>query len=126
MSDPIPFDEIRRWMFEAALPLLANAGVGPHGFYEALDFEARPIMLDFKRTRVTGRQTYAFAHAAELGWKQGLALSQQGAELLNRIYQGPDEGWPRRLTPDNRLLDATPDLYDLAFVLFAYAWRYRV
>jgi N-acylglucosamine 2-epimerase/mannose-6-phosphate isomerase len=125
MKRQIPFDEIRRWMFDSALPLWADAGVGSHGFHEALDFHARPVILDFKRTRVTARQTYVFAHAAILGWSPGVALSQLGAELLDKIYRGPEKGWPRRLTPENTTLDPTPDLYDLAFVLFAYAWRFR-
>src|SRR5262249_11892631 len=31
----------------------------------------------------------------------------------------------RKLTRDGAVLDATPDLYDLAFVLFAFAWHAR-
>jgi N-acylglucosamine 2-epimerase/mannose-6-phosphate isomerase len=123
----IPFDEIRSWTFDKALPLWAEAGVDPRGgFHEVLDFQGRPAPSDFKRTRVACRQTYVFSHAAELGWAPGLDLSRRGAEFLTQIYQGPDEGWPRKLTPDHKPLDKTPDLYDLAFVLFAFAWRFRV
>ena len=39
-------------------------------------------------------------------------------------WLGPDCGWARRLTA-GAALDPTPDLYDLAFVLFALAWRYK-
>ena len=113
-------------MFDKALPLWADVGVDPRGgFVEVLDFEARPAPSPFKRTRVTGRQTYVFAHAAQLGWKPGLELSRLGAEFLTSTYRGSNEGWPRSLRPDNAPLDKTPDLYDLAFVLFAYAWRFR-
>ena len=122
----IPFSEIRSWMFDHALPLWANNGVDPlGGFIEALDFEGQPAPLPFKRTRVACRQTYVFAHAAELGWAPGLELSRRGAEFLESVRLGPREGWPRRLAPDNTALDTTPDLYDLAFVLFAFAWRFR-
>lgn len=123
----IPFDEIRRWMFEHALPLWADAGIdrAAGGFHETLDFTARPEASSFRRTRVACRQTYVFSHAATLGWARGEDVSRLGADFLRRIYQGPDKGWPRRLSADNQVLDATPDLYDLAFVLFAFGWRYR-
>lgn len=127
LMSAIPFEEIRRWMFDAALPLWAERGVDRihGGFHEELDFTARPTEASFKRTRVAARQTYVFAHAAILGWAPGLELSRLGADFLDQIYLGPDGGWPRRLTRANDMLDATPDLYDLAFVLFAYAWRHR-
>jgi N-acylglucosamine 2-epimerase/mannose-6-phosphate isomerase len=122
----IPFDEIRSWMFDKALPFWAEAGMDSRGgFVEAVDFKGRPAPLPFKRTRVACRQTYVFAHAAELGWAPGLEISRRGAEFIESLRLGPSEGWPRRLSPDNTALDATPDLYDLAFVLFAFAWRFR-
>ena len=126
MTQPIPFEEIRAWMFDKALPFWARTGIDPSGgFHETLDFRGQPARSPFKRTRVACRQTYVFSHAAELGWTDGLELSRKGSEFLSQIHLGPDEGWPRRLTPDNKPLDRTPDLYDLAFVLFAYAWRFR-
>jgi len=127
MSQAIPFAEIRSWMFDAALPLWASAGVDRKGgaFVEKLDFAARPLSPGFRRTRVAGRQTYVFSHAAMLGWAPGLELSAFGAGILDRLYLGPEKGWPRTISETNAVLDATPDLYDLAFTLFAYAWRHR-
>lgn len=127
MSHKIPFDEIRRWMFDAALPLWSKAGVDrvSGGFVEKLDYQARPLSPGFRRTRVAGRQTYVFSHAAVLGWAPGLELSAYGANLLDRLYRGPDDGWPRTVDESNAVRDGTPDMYDLAFVLFAYAWRHR-
>ncbi|MGE0044817.1 MAG: AGE family epimerase/isomerase [Hyphomonadaceae bacterium] len=117
----IPFDDIRAWLFEAALPLWAEKGVDPAGgFYEALDFEGRPVEPGFRRTRVVARQTYVFAHAGRLGWAPGVEISEKGAAHLDALYLGPDRGWPRTNKDD------TPDLYDLAFTLFAYAWRHRI
>jgi N-acylglucosamine 2-epimerase/mannose-6-phosphate isomerase len=119
-------DEVRAWLFEAALPLWGGVGVdrAGGGFVEELDLDGRPRELDYKRTRVTCRQIYVFSHAALMGWSDGAALSDHGYAFLRRAAL--DEGWARRLTPDGRLLDATIDLYDQAFVLFALAWRRKL
>lgn len=124
----IPFAEIRAWMFEAALPLWASVGVDHQrgGFVEELTLDGKPADTPYKRTRVACRQVYVFSHAALLGWKEGEAVAAMGADYLaNKAFLGFDKGWARRLTPDGAILDATPDLYDIAFVLFAFAWRYR-
>ncbi len=127
MSSEIPFDEIRRWTFDAALPLWAEAGydLQSRRFVEKLDYSGEPIDAVAYRTRVTGRQTYVFSHAAILGWEQGEVLSAEGARQLDELYLGPDKGWPRTTDRNGAVLDGTPDLYDLAFVLFGYAWRHK-
>ena len=127
MSTVIPFDEIRRWMFDVALPLWAESGydLQSRRFVEKLDYSGEPIDTGFHRTRVIGRQTYVFSHAAILGWEQGKDLSAEGARQLDELYLGPEKGWPRTTDGNGNVLDATPDLYDLAFVLFGYAWRHK-
>jgi len=115
-------------MFDAALPLWGTAGVdrARGGFFEELDLSGRPTAVPFKRTRAMCRQVYVFSHAAMLGWAPGADLSAMGYEyLVAKAWLGPDRGWARRLTADGEVLDATPDLYDLAFVLFALAWRFK-
>jgi N-acylglucosamine 2-epimerase/mannose-6-phosphate isomerase len=126
---PIPFADIRTWMFDAALPLWGTAGVdrARGGFFEELDLSGRPTRVDFKRTRAMCRQVYVFSHAALLGWTPGAELSAMGCEyLVAKAWLGPDRGWARRLTANGDVLDPTPDLYDLAFVLFALMWRYKL
>jgi N-acylglucosamine 2-epimerase/mannose-6-phosphate isomerase len=67
-----------------------------------------------------------FSHAALMGWRAGESLAEVGiAHLTERSWMGPDKGFARLTTRDGRVLDKTPDLYDLAFVLFAFAWRHR-
>jgi N-acylglucosamine 2-epimerase/mannose-6-phosphate isomerase len=124
----IPFAEVRSWMFDAALPFWGDAGVDRRrgGFFEELDLDGRPTAVAFKRTRATCRQVYVFSHASLLGWTPGAALASMGyAYLTEKAWLGPDKGWARRLTADGAVLDPTPDLYDLAFVLFALAWRFK-
>ncbi|WP_373003064.1 AGE family epimerase/isomerase [Hyphomonas sp.] len=127
MTVSIPFDEIRHWMFEIALPLWADAGFDRKTGYfaEKLDHHGRAIDTQFHRTRVIGRQTYVFAHASMLGWAPGLELSAAGARQMEAIYQGPKRGWPRTVSGDGTIIDGTPDLYDLAFALFGFAWHHR-
>ncbi len=125
----IPFAEIRAWMFDAALPFWAKAGVdrAHGGFVEELTLDGQPANVAFKRTRVACRQVYVFSHAALLGWGEGAALSKWGYDfLVAKAWLGPGRGWARRVTREGAMLDPTPDLYDLAFVLFALAWRYKL
>ena len=119
---------IRSWLFETALPLWAERGVDREngGFVERLTLNGADAEIAFKRTRVTARQVYVFSHAATLGWERGNELASHGVDcLMQRAWQGPDKGFARTLTRTGELLDATPDLYDHAFVLFAFALRHR-
>lgn len=123
----IPFAALRDWIFRDALPFWAAHGVdhADGGFFEELAFDGTPTDCAFKRVRVMCRQTFVFSHAALLGWKPGAELSRLGYEFLVEKARLPDGGWARRLARDGSVLDATPDLYDMAFVIHAMAWRYR-
>jgi mannose/cellobiose epimerase-like protein (N-acyl-D-glucosamine 2-epimerase family) len=129
MKDQVPVAEIRSWLFDSALPFWGSAGLDRQfgGFLEEVDSLGKPTDCAFKRVRVICRQVYVFSHAAQLGWRPGVELSNLGyAYLLERAWLGAERGWARRLTRQGEVLDPTPDLYDLAFVLFALAWRYRL
>lgn len=125
---PVPFEAARAWMFEAALPFWAERGVDriDGGFYEELDHEGRPTACDFKRVRVMCRQIYVFSHGALLGWKQGADISEWGYKYLVTQARLREGGWARKLSRRGAVVDATIDLYELAFVIFAMSWRYRV
>jgi N-acylglucosamine 2-epimerase/mannose-6-phosphate isomerase len=127
MTSVIPFEEIRRWTFDVALPIWGDAGFDMQSgrFVEKLDYSGKPIDTGFHRMRVIGRQTYVFSHAAVLGWEPGLAFSAEGGRQLDEAYLGPDKGWPRTIDREGAVRDGTVDLYDLAFVLFGYAWRHK-
>jgi len=120
--------EIERWMFDAALPFWAEAGVDRQfgGFIETLDFAGKDAGAPFKRVRVACRQIYVFSHAAVLGRPDYLPLADLGLDfLLERAWMADAGGFARRLTREGAVLDPTIDLYDHAFVVFALAWRAR-
>lgn len=124
----IPFDAVRAWVFQDALPFWAAHGIDRvhGGFLEEVGLDGGPTACSFKRVRVICRQTYAFAQAAHLGWAEGDALSRLGVDYLKAHASLPDGGWAKTLTREGGILDPTPDLYEFSFVIFAMAWRYRV
>lgn len=114
-------------MFDAALPFWAGPGVDREhgGFVEAFDLAGNP-RTDFKRVRVVCRQIYVFSHASMMGFGEGAALSEHGYRfLVDHAWLGESGGWARKLDRAGGVIDPTPDLYDIAFVLFALAWRAR-
>lgn len=134
--DVIP--RIRAWLFDAALPVWMHAGMDrAHGGpLESLDIFGRgPSGAVFKRSRVCARQIYVMSHASLLlaqvpGREEQAKAAREAALELFAYYQrvmwrGPQDGWLRRSTQDGAPLDATPDLYDYAFALFALGWFYR-
>jgi N-acylglucosamine 2-epimerase/mannose-6-phosphate isomerase len=115
-------------MFEAALPWWAESGLdrARGGYVEQMTMQGRDAGVPFKRTRVTARQIYVFSHAYLLGFQPGAGLARHGIDfLVSKTWSGPERGFARRLTREGGALDPTPDLYDLAFVLFAFAWFHK-
>ena len=126
MTAPLAAD-LRAWMFDVALPFWGAEGIDPVGGYvEHFSLDGMPFTAR-KRVRVICRQIYVFSHAAELGWPEGERCSTHGLRfLLDHAWLGQEGGWARTLDREGAVLDGTPDLYDLAFVLFALGWRHRV
>ena len=119
-------DRVRRWLTQAALPGWGGEGVdrADGGFVELFDARGR-ASVPYKRTRVLGRQIYVFSHAALLGWPGALEIAAHGHRFLTAHAELGAGRWARRLDRAGHVLDATQDLYDLAFVLFALAWFAR-
>lgn len=113
----------RRWLHEAALPLWSAHGFDAAAlcFHERLDANGQPI-IEPRRTRVQARQTAAFAIAGKLGWPgpwRGHVTA--GLAVLQERCLHPDGGARHTLGADGVPLDTRRDLYDLAFILFAFA-----
>ncbi|WEK57845.1 MAG: AGE family epimerase/isomerase [Candidatus Brevundimonas phytovorans] len=120
-------NRVRDWLFGQALPLWADAGIDAEGrFFEKLDYDGRPITGRPRRTRVQARQVYVFTEAASLGWTEGEAVARRALDVLIRDYRRDDGLWVRSVDDAGAVIDSTPDLYDLAFVLFALAAAHRV
>lgn len=124
----VPAEEVRAWLFDALLPFWARSGVDAvhGGFLEEVNFDGGETARTDKRVRTMCRQTYAFAHGAELGWREGGELAERGYRYLAAHARLGDGAWAKALTRDGAVLDATPDLYDMAFVILALAWRFRL
>jgi mannose/cellobiose epimerase-like protein (N-acyl-D-glucosamine 2-epimerase family) len=123
----IPFDAVRRWVFDEALPWWASEGVEPGlGFVERMTVGGRADpAVPFKRVRVQARQLYVFSHAATLGWGPAGAAAENGWRFLKEHGVRADGGFARTLGRAGGVLDPELDLYDLAFVLFALGWYHR-
>ncbi|WBT06419.1 AGE family epimerase/isomerase [Brevundimonas vesicularis] len=118
---------VSNWLFDHALPLWAERGVDAQGrFFEQLDFHGRPVTGLRRRTRVQARQVYVFCEAAALGWEQGRAVARAGLDQLISSGRRDDGLWVAATDDDLVAVDDAPDLYDLAFVLFALAAAHRV
>ncbi len=127
-TDAIRFAEVRAWMFDAALPLWSTAGLDREhgGAVEVLDFAGQDGAAAFKRTRVQARQVYVFGHAHRLGWGgPGLDSAEHCWRFMTRHGRRDDGAWVRLMGREGGVLDATADAYDLAFTLYALAWRMR-
>jgi mannose-6-phosphate isomerase len=117
------------WMRGTVLPFWAERAWDKRrgGFYEALDFQGRPVAETVRRVRVQSRQVHVFATATRLGWIGAERLAHEGFDYL-LDYACPEEGergCVHRLAPDGSILDSKRDLYDQAFVLLACAAMIR-
>ena len=123
-------EQYHAWAVEESLPLWWKSNRLSNGaFYEALDFEGRPVPEPQARVRVQARQVYALA----LGWKLGFRKKSLPAKLERSILRfldtclGP-EGLPGRIVnvENGELVDPRPELYNTGFALMALAQSRKV
>ena len=117
--------EARSWLLESCFPLWAEHGLTSAGLFpEVLSLDHDELARDLTRVRVQARQTYVFAEAWRMGWKRETAarLVQAGVAILTGPSIAPGGLPGKTLKSDGTgLADASADLYDAAFVLFALA-----
>ena len=121
-------DRVRAWTFDQALPFWSAHGLDLErgGYVESLNMDGTRSSADYKRVRVLCRQIYVFSHASIMGWSAGTELARHGFQfLITHGWLGDTRGWARTLNADGTIRDATADLYDNAFALFALSWYYR-
>ena len=128
MTDLAPIrTRVADWLFDQALPLWAAQGVDDRGrFWEQLDFNGRPVRGVKRRTRVQARQVYVFCEATALGFEDGRTVARAGLEALTATCRRDDGLWISAADDAGAVVDPAPDLYDMAFVLFALAAAHRV
>jgi mannose/cellobiose epimerase-like protein (N-acyl-D-glucosamine 2-epimerase family) len=118
----------RDWLNNAGLPFWATHGLDAKGlgFHEDLTLNGQPGDKAYKRMRAQCRQTYVFAEATMRGWNgPAEAAMWAGYDFITTHGRNADGTWARLLGRNGGIIDATPDLYDHAFVLFACAAVYR-
>jgi len=128
MSDLLnAIERLGGWFRNDAVPLWARAGWDAKngGFFEALDFDGRPVRGN-RRVRVQSRQVYAFSMIGKHGWLDDAdAIASKGFDFLVE-KACPDEaqrGCVHILRDDGAVIDDRRDLYDQAFLLLACAGR---
>ena len=80
-----PLQRVKSWCIETALPYWGEVGFDQpaNAFHERLELSGRPDLSAPRRTMVQGRQIYAFAQAARLGWfSDGAILAQRAADNM--------------------------------------------
>jgi mannose/cellobiose epimerase-like protein (N-acyl-D-glucosamine 2-epimerase family) len=112
-----------RWLKDHAWPLWLEHGVDwrRRAFHEHLDEASLRCRAEFRRLRVAARQTYVFSRAAHYGVPRAKEAVALGLDFLRGPARLADGGYACRFDLDNRPVDLTRDLYDHAFVLFAFA-----
>lgn len=116
-------EALRDWFLSTALPLWAERGVdhAAGGFYEKLGSDLA-VIEEPRRARLAARQIYVFAAGAGLGW-QGPAdkLVHHGLQFLDAHLVKPEARVRASCTASGISVDDRELLYDVAFVLLAYA-----
>lgn len=115
------------WLYDSAIPLWLRHGVDSDrgGFYGALDPETLQNVVPIKRLRVLTRQLYVFCEGARAGVPGAQEAVEAGTAYLFEKFANPDGGYAFACDLDGNIIDFTRDLYDLAFVLFAFSHVYR-
>ncbi len=115
--------QLRRWLFEAALPLWWRVGADQAlgGYHERIDFDGRPLILP-RRSRVAARQAFCYSEAGRLGWNgPWREAGRHALDFLRERFAQSDGTVIATVDQDGNVLDATFDLYNQAFALLAYA-----
>jgi mannose/cellobiose epimerase-like protein (N-acyl-D-glucosamine 2-epimerase family) len=111
------------WLVHRALPMWSRAGIDRQrgGYFEKIDLQGRPVEAP-RRTRVVARQVYVFATAVRRGWAQGAdEWVDHGLNFLLHKLRLSDGTFASSVQASGAVVDATFDLYEHAFVLFALA-----
>lgn len=117
------------WLQHQAVPLWTSKGLDDEGAaYERLLANGQPDLTSDRRVRVQARQMFVFAAAQSNGWiNNGLEIIADLDSYVHKYAKSHNSAiFAHILDKDNKVLNESHDLYDVAFFLLAYAWRYHV
>lgn len=117
------------WLANAALPLWSSKGVDTEGAsIEQFTSSGIPDTDSNKRIRVQARQMFVFSAANQEEWiNNGFDLVASLEDFCQKYAKVPEKAhYAHILNADNIIINPNNDLYDIAFFLLAYAWRYHV
>ena len=136
LTKPGPFSrstqeaQWRNWLIGHALPLWDEAGFDPHRqlYHERLTWGAAPIAMEQLRLMVQARQVATYCRAALDGLYDRSAQAIRCLDEVERRYRRADgaPGWVFAIAHNGQPASPVRDLYAHAFILFAYAWAYKV
>ena len=118
------------WLTQQALPLWSTAGYDRARtlYHERLTFAAAPIALPQLRLMVQARQIATFCRAALDGVFDATDDALACLHTVQARYWRSDgqPGWIFALGPNDQPASTLRDLYAHAFILYAYAWAYKL
>jgi len=117
------------WLANKAIPVWSVKGIDDNGAsIEQFIADGSPDCQSNKRIRVQARQMFVFAAAQQQGWiDNGFDLVASMEAYCQKYAQVTDKyHYAHILNADNAIINPNNDLYDVAFFLLAYAWRYHV
>ena len=117
------------WLRDAAIPLWSTTGIDAHGAsVERLFNSGLPDLCANKRIRVQARQMFAFCYAQHRGWiSNGSELVSDLDAFVEHFAKCENSNiYAHILNAKNEVINHQHDLYDCAFFLLAYGWRYHV
>lgn len=123
----VPAD-LTAWITRTLVPAWIGRTLvaGSPGYVETFTRAGEPDPAPARTTLVTARLVYVYSHAYLLHPDPAaLAAAQHGVGFLLERCRDQDGRFRHRVLPDGTAIDARTDLYDLAFVLFAFAWFAR-
>jgi mannose/cellobiose epimerase-like protein (N-acyl-D-glucosamine 2-epimerase family) len=111
------------WLIDDAYPVWATAGFdSSHRTFNERLIPDSTLPAEPRRARVQARQIYAYARAANLGWRgDARPLVEAALTFFRRHYQRDDGLFRTLVASDGAVLDDRVLLYDQAFALLALA-----
>jgi mannose/cellobiose epimerase-like protein (N-acyl-D-glucosamine 2-epimerase family) len=111
------------WLIDDAYPVWATAGFDAvHRTFNERLLAGATVPDEPRRARVQARQVYAYARAANLGWRgDARPLVEAGLKFFIRHYLRKDGLFHTLVAHDGKVRDDRAVLYDQAFALLALA-----